>query len=132
MWRLVEQLDEQREQPRIDISAKARIQRSDDAPVSVAVVNISPDGLQLRCDSEAAQKIHPEARQIAPGEAHTVRIAVGLPVADGTRIVTGTAQLLYFSTVDTDPRCVIGVKFAQLDENSEQGLAAFFADQLGY
>ncbi|MEM7540917.1 MAG: PilZ domain-containing protein [Pseudomonadota bacterium] len=128
-WQLVEKLDEQRRYPRIPINTKISLSTDDGSKTEAILINVSPDGFQLRCDVEAARSIHPTGGKLGPNPPF-VNAAVVLPLGDegGRMIVRG--QLMYITTVDDEPRFIVGVRFAKMDVSSERVLNRFISDQL--
>jgi hypothetical protein len=131
VWKLVEKLDEQRQYPRIPLDLKIAMRNDRGDKFSALALDISPDGLQLRCDVQAARQIHPAGGKINPTKRPLVSMAVTLPVGAGKRTLVALCELLYITTVDSEPRCVLGLGFGQLDAQSAAIISAFFADQLG-
>ena len=130
LWQLVDNLDEQRLYPRVPLNIKAAFVTDTGSKFSAAIINISPDGLQMRCTVESARLFCPQGRKIDPLNTPGVNAAISLPVGIGSKTFTVRCQILYLRTVDTEPRCVAGMRFVQLGVQSERVLTAFFADQL--
>ena len=130
VWQLVEKLDEQRQYPRIPLALSVTVRNEEKVKFTLGAVNISPDGLQLRCDVETARLVHPRGGTFVAENAPHVDIGMRLPVGGETRVFTARARLLYLTTVDSEPRCVIGLRFEQVATQSERVLSAFFADQM--
>ena len=129
LWQEVENLDEQRRYPKIPLNIDMGFITDTGIKFSAELINISPDGLQIRCSEDSAQLIRPQVRKI---DAPFVYAAISLPVGHGSRTLAIRCQTLYLRTVDTEPRCVVGMRFFLLDLQSECNLNAFFADQLMY
>lgn len=129
VWELVERLDEQRRLPRIPVSAPAGVARAGHAAVPMVLVNVSPDGLQLRSDANAAQAVHTGGRIVA-GQGPVVRVQTSLVVGGTRRAFDASCRLLYLTLVDRAPRCVLGLRFTALDSGARVTLDAFLADQL--
>ncbi len=127
LWQEIANLDEQRRYPKVPLNIKTGFITDTGSQFSAELINISPDGLQIRCSAESAQLIHPQGLKI---NAPFVNAAISLPVGHGSRTLAVRCQTLYLRTVDTEPRCVAGMRFVQLDLQSERILNAFFADQL--
>ena len=131
VWQLVEKLDEQRQFPRIPLNAPAVIVNGSGEKCRVQAMNISPDGLQLRSDVPGARLAHPQGGKIDPLNAPRVDIALSLEIDDQRRTLLLHCELLYLTTVDSDPKCVMGLRFGQLEPQSESLISAFFCDQMG-
>ena len=130
LWQVVDNLDEQRHYPRVPLNIKAGFVTDTGSKFTAAVINISPDGLQMRCAVESARLFCPQGHKIDPLNTPGVTATISLPVGNGSKTLTVRCQMLYLRTVDTEPRCVAGMRFVQLDLRSERILNAFFADHL--
>ncbi len=131
VWQLVEKLDEQRQYPRIPIDGGVRIFSADGEEVPVLALNVSPDGLQLRCDIAAARQLHPAGGRVDPMSDVLFKADITLPLAAGAAHLECDCRLLYLTTVDSEPRCVIGMRFVDLNQRAERLLTAFLCDQMG-
>ena len=130
VWQLVEMLDEVRRHPRLPIDLKVALVTDRGTKCSARVINISPDGFQMRCDVESAKKLHPKGGKIDAENGPHVNAALALPIGEAHRTLATRCRLLYLTTVDSEPRCVVGLRFVQLDTQSERIIIGFFADQL--
>ena len=130
VWQLVEMLDEVRRHPRIPIDLKVALVTDRGTKCSARVINISPDGLQMRCDVESAKILHPKGGKIDAENGPHINAALALPIGEGRRTLPTRCRILYLTTVDSEPRCVVGLCFDQLDTQSESIITGFFADQL--
>ena len=130
VWQLVEKLDESRRHPRISLDIKVALRTDGGAKFSANVINISPDGLQIRCIVETAHLLHPNGGKIEPKNSPFANVALALPVEDGIRTLAARCQMLYLSTVNTEPRCVVGLCFVKMDLQTERIVNEFFSHQL--
>lgn len=131
VWQLVAKLDEQRCYPRVPVDIRAAVRTDTGAKMSALIVNISPDGMQARCSVEAARLLRPANGKIDPVDAPRVNVALALPVGSGCKTLVARCRLAYLTTVDSEPRCVVGLRFGRLDKQSERIINEFFADQFG-
>jgi hypothetical protein len=131
VWQLVEKLDEQRRHPRVPLAAHASLSTAAGGSVDATVINVSPDGMQLRCDVAAARVLRPGSGRGEDAAAEPLHLCLELPVDGASLRFDARAELLYLTTVDSEPRCVFGLRFAPLDARAERHLLAFFTDQLG-
>ena len=130
VWQFVEKLDESRRHPRIPLDIKVALRTDGGAKFSANVINISPDGLQIRCTVETARLLHPNGGKIEPKNSPFANVALALPVEDGIRTLAARCQMLYLSTVNTEPRCVVGLCFVKMDLQTERIVNEFFSHQL--
>lgn len=132
VWQLVDKLDEQRRCPRIPLAAQADLRTAAGASIAAEVLNISPDGLQLRCTVEAARLLRPgSGRGETAPPAAPLMLTLALPIGADECTFAARCELLYLTTVDSEPRCVFGLRFSTVEAADERRLHAFFADQLG-
>ncbi len=130
VWQLVEKLDEQRRYPRVPLALQAALHCAGDTRCRMQVVNLSPDGLQLRSDVASATLAHPGGGRIDPASPPLVEVALDLPLDAGDATLHARCRLLYLTMVDSEPRYVLGLRFERLDADAERVLSRFFADQL--
>ena len=126
----VENLDEQRRYPRVPLNIKSAFVTDTGSTFSIEVINISPDGLQVRCSVDNAHFIRPQGSKPNPLNAPCISAAIALPVGHGSRTLGLRCQMLYLKMIDTELGCIAGFRFVQLDLRSERILNAFFADHL--
>ena len=106
--------DDSRRLPRVVLRCPVRVATEGGEQVTATVHDISPDGLQLRCDGKAARAIHPARRAIRPGEeAPHVEVILRLPVTGGAETVRVLGQLIYFSLIASNV-VAIGVRFVSI------------------
>lgn len=129
VWQLVERLDEQRAYPRIPLDLTVTLVTGAGENVPVAALNMSPDGMQVRCGVEAARLLHPGGGRIVAGAEPRMRAVANLRLSGGPRTLVAPCRLLYLTMVDTDPRCVLGLRFDELDREAQRIVGEFFADQ---
>lgn len=129
VWQLVDRLDEQRRYPRIPLDTKIALVAASGAKVRVEALNISPDGLQVRCGVAQARELHPGGGRVQPDQAPSLRAVLKLDVAGGGRTLVAPCRLLYLTMVDSEPRCVLGLGFAGLDGEAQRIVSEFFTDQ---
>ena len=130
VWQLVEKLDESRRYPRIPLDIKVALRTDGGAKFSANVINISPDGLQILCTVETARLLHPNGGKIEPKNSPFANVALALPVEDGIRTLAARCQMLYLTTVNAEPRCVVGLRFVKMDLQTERIVNEFFSHQL--
>jgi|GEM_PF-4252673 hypothetical protein len=131
VWQLVEKLDEQRQYPRVPLDIKIALRNDAGEKFAGLALNISPDGLQMRCDVHAGRLLLPNGGTIDAANRPQVNLAAALTTGGVKKTLVARAEVLYITTVDTEPRCVVGLCFVRVDPQADRILNAFFADQLG-
>ncbi len=58
-WKLVDKLDEQRRYPRLELGIPVAFRNASGQHCVAKLVNIAPDGIQIRCNTATAQILHP-------------------------------------------------------------------------
>ena len=129
-WQLVEKLDEKRGYPRIAIGNEVTFRNAGGQHCVAQLLNLSPDGIQIRCNVATAQVLHPAGGRICPGNAPMVQADVTVPLPDGDAPVSICAELMYLTTLPEEPRCVIGLRFLELRPKAARIIDAFFAAEL--
>ena len=94
------------------------------------VVNISPDGLQVKCNLAAGQSLHPKGGRICPSSAPIVQISLQLPLVEETKKVVLGAQLVYATMQDCNSHCVLGFKFLELRPTAQRIIDTFFSQRM--
>lgn len=130
IWQLIKKLDEQRQYPRIPFRATVAVRSNSGAKCSMDLVNISPDGMQLRCSEQAIQTLQPDALNNNIKRLTRVSAAVVLPCSIGQRTVVARCALLYATAMPNEKNFLVGMRFSRLDPQAENALVAFFSDQL--
>ena len=127
---LVKKAEEQRAHPRLDLNISATFRNAAGNRCKGQVANISPDGLQVRCNSAAGQLLHPKGGRICPNNAPIVQVEMQLPVAGASKRLVVGAQLIYVTTRDIEPNCVLGFKFLELRPTARKIVDSYFQDCL--
>lgn len=130
VWQLVEKLDEQREYPRVPVCIPVQVTNFRGDQVGLDAINLSPDGLQLRCDVNAARIIHANGGLVQPGRDPLLETRLHLPFVGGEQVLSLAAELLYLTTVDAEPRVVLGLRFVNPDSGAERAISAFLGEQM--
>lgn len=129
-WKLVDKLDEQRRYPRLALNIPVAFRNAAGQHCAAKLVNVAPDGIQIRCNTATAQILHPNGGKISPDNASIVQIAVALPLSSGTATLSACGRLTYLTTVPDDPRCVMGINFLDLRPTAQHIIDQFFDEKL--
>jgi len=129
-WQIVEKLDEQRRYPRVNMDIPVAFRNSSGQHCAAKLLNIAPDGIQIRCNAATAQMLHPGGGKICPGNAPIVQTAIGIPLASGTATLSVCSRLTYLTMVPEEPRCVIGLQFLDPRPKAQRIIDQFFSDKL--
>ncbi len=129
-WQLVERLDEHRGHPRLDMGCDVGFRNAAGQHCVARLLNISPDGMQIRCNVATAQVLHPAGGKICPTHAPIVQTEVALALPRGEITLSVCARLTYLTTVPEEPRCVMGLQFLEPRPTAQRILDEFFANHL--
>jgi len=129
-WQLVEQLDEQRGHPRVPMHCSVEFRNASGQHCVAKLLNISPDGIQIRCNIATAQVLHPGGGRICPTNAPIVQTEIALSLPRGEAGLSICSRLTYLTTVSQEPKCVMGLRFLEPRPKAAGILAAFFAAEM--
>jgi hypothetical protein len=116
--------EEKRGYPRVVVDSLAEIHKGNEYRLKVILYDISPDGVQLRCNRETAHIIHPTGKFITSKTAQDVILNFSLPVDGKEKKVIAEARIYYFSIVGIDV-VAFGAKFKQVEKSSERHINDF-------
>ncbi len=121
---------DRRELPRILVRGAGLVVTLDGARVPVKIRDVSPDGVQFRCNLKAAGIIHPRGTAIRKGQASgVVRVALRLPIKKEVAMLTVVGRLIYFAVIAPDV-ATIGIQYTQLSERDQATLDRFLMCEL--
>lgn len=129
-WSILEQIEEQRAYPRLALNTSISFRNADGQHCKGEVADISPDGVQVRCNLSAAQMLHPAGGRICSSNAPIVQLSMDLPLQGVEKRLVLGGQLVYASTRDIEPRCIIGLVFLEQRPLAQKLLDQFFAEQM--
>ena len=129
-WQLVEKPDEQRKFPRIDLDIPVAFRNGGGQHCAARLLNIAPDGIQVRCNVATAQILHPGGGKICSNNAPMIQTAIPIPLGDRTETLSVCAKLAYMVTVQEEPRCVVGLQFLDPRPKAQRVIEQFFASKL--
>lgn len=115
--KIQEYYEEQRNYPRLRLDVPVIILCADRQLVEGRVFDISPDGLQIRCNREAALTINPGAKQINPMDKVMVSTIFSLPSNAGNKQIKVISNIYYFTLINdgSEEDVAFGLKFKKFD-----------------
>ncbi len=116
--------EEKREYPRVSLNALAALGLVDGFDVNVIVHDISPDGVQLRCNRKTAHMIHPSGKFITEASAPYADLAFSLPIENVDREIKVQIKLFYFTIISADT-VAFGAKFGKFEKFSDRFVEKF-------
>lgn len=126
-----EHYEEKRKYPRIVIGTPIDIWYKRKA-LSASIHDLSPDGLQVRCDRNTIRIIHPSGKFITDDIAPTLDVTFLLPVGNKQKRVRATVKLYYFVLLPdkSGPNVACGLRFTKLKGKSAAYIEQFIIDTL--
>lgn len=128
-WRLMDKHEEQRRHPRLDLDHAVAFRSGSGQHCAARLLNVAPDGIQVRCNVATAQILHPTGGKICPRNAAIIQTAITIPLADGPATLSVCSRLTYLTTVPEEPRCVLGLEFLDPRPTALRIIDKFFAEQ---
>ena len=120
--------EERRRYPRLIVKHRVEVRTSIGDLVDAVVHDISPDGLQVRCDRKAAKLIHPSGAFIKPEDAPEVDIRLSVALKKGEVEVKADCRLVYIAVVPGS--IAFGMKFTKFDGDSANVLRRFIEESM--
>ena len=112
---LYDMYEEKREYPRINVNALAIIEKKEEYEAHAILHDISPDGVQLRCNRKNAHIIHPTGKFISEKTAPEVSLRFSLAIDGKEKDIIVRVKLYYFSIIEMDA-VAFGAKFIQFEK----------------
>jgi DNA-binding MarR family transcriptional regulator len=125
--------EERRKYPRVVVDCPIDILFKDKELIST-LYDVSPDGLQIRCNREMLMAIRPSGKTIKPDSAPKLDVEFSLMVGKNKRQITAVGEMYYFvllpSAFEGDKDVALGVRFKKLKGNSAKYIDEFITDAL--
>jgi PilZ domain-containing protein len=127
-----ERLEDRRKYPRLKLQIPVQVQNQNGKRVAAILYDISPDGLQLRCDRKIADIIHPGGKQIAETDQPSVTVGFNL-LQNGTNTeIIVRCSICYFAllTSSENNEVAFGLCFRQFKGKCLQHIKQFFLSEM--
>lgn len=111
--------EEKRDYPRVDVNTLAEVHKEDEYDVNVILHDISPDGVQLRCNRKTAHIIHPTGKFLTEKTSPKVVLQFSLPIEGNEREVIVQSKIYYFTIIATDI-VAFGAKFIEFKKFTDR------------
>jgi hypothetical protein len=112
---LYDMYEEKRQYPRVKVNALTVVEKKGEYEVNAILHDISPDGVQLRCNRKNAHIIHPTGKFISEKTAPEVNLTFSLTIDGKEKEVIVQAKIYYFSIIEIDV-VAFGAKFNQFEK----------------
>jgi len=107
-------LEQRRAFPRIKLRIPVQIGLPGGQVACARIYNLSPDGIQIRCDPNTAQRIHPSGRIISDGSGPKILIALRLNQGADMRTHVLKCRVFYLLP-EASQEVIIGLEFEELN-----------------
>ena len=121
---LYDMYEEKREYPRIKVNTLAIVEKENEYEAHAILHDISPDGVQLRCNRQNAHIIHPSGKFISDNTAPDVVLKFSLSVDGKEKDVIVRCKLYYFSIIEMNA-VAFGARFIQFEKFSGRHVENF-------
>jgi hypothetical protein len=116
---LYDMYEEKRDYPRVDVNTLAVVHKKNEYDVNLILHDISPDGVQLRCNRKTAFKIHPSGKFITDKTAPEFVLKFALPIGGKEKDVIVQSKVYYFTIIATDV-VAFGAKFKKFEKFTQR------------
>lgn len=129
--RAYETYEERRRYPRIVLNTPVTLEFGGNS-LSALAHDLSPDGLQLRCDRKTLADIHPSGRFIGRDDAPILEAKFELEIRGRTEKVVATIKMYYFVLLPEEPErdVAFGGQFVEFREDGRGLVEAFIEEAL--
>ena len=121
--------EEQRKYPRVVLEVPVEVRSQSANAIMTLAYDISPDGLQIRCDRTTAFMLNPSGQFKQEDFDVNFEFLMHLPTTHGSEAFTAIGNILYIA-MGTDKQIVFGIKFGALDDRALQVLDCFLESAL--
>jgi len=119
----------QRAYPRVKLSMPVQIGLPGGRVVCARIYNLSPDGLQVRCEPQAARQIHPSGRPVGEGQGPEVLVVLRTRDGNALRTLVVRCRLTYI-LAESRSEIILGFNFLNLLPAQQSAVDALLAASL--
>ena len=94
---LLRQYEERRKYPRVDLQVPVTVTTREGTVVDARLRNVCAQGVQLRCEPNSAQTLHPRGTRIPSAGGAFIAFRFDLPIGGETRSFTASGRLCYIA-----------------------------------
>ncbi len=126
---LYDMYEEKRDYPRVSVNSIAVVHKKDKYDVNLILYDISPDGVQLRCNRKTAYLIHPTGKFITEKTAPEIILKFALPIDGKKKDVIVQSKIFYFTLIDTDV-VAFGARFKKFEKFTQRHVDEFIRQSI--
>lgn len=120
----LQRFEERRKYPRIIVNCPIYLLLSNDEKVKAIVYDVSPGGIQVRCDRITAHKVQYEYESFKEKASTKFKLIFMLPLEGKEEKVGSTCRLAFIMRLEND-RYAIGMEFIEMENVSRKTLKRF-------
>lgn len=124
-------VEQRRAFPRVRLSIPVRVGLRGGEVACARIYNLSPDGIQLRCDADAARRIHPSGKSITDGSGPRVLVVLRLKHGSDVRTHVLPCKVFYVLP-ETSQEIIIGLEFDSLKSAQRELIDAILSASLEF
>lgn len=109
--------------PRVKLRMPVQVGLPGGRVVVARIYNMSPDGIQIRCDRQTAASIVPDTGRIAPGHAPELLVVMRLTAGQATRSHVIRCRLSY-ALPESASEVIMGLAFQELLPEQREAIDA--------
>ena len=121
--------EEGRRFPRIPASIPITIEKDKNKTIKAITYDISPDGIQIRCNQAVAQTLHPKNERIEEKARPSVGVTLSLPVKKSEKKFSAICQIVYMIFLEEAEseaeNAALGLRYTAFHGRSEKYLQQF-------
>ncbi len=123
--------EEKRKYPRVMVGRPMEIVIGEQKLPGI-IHDISPDGLQIRCDRKTLQVIRPSGKSIKGGTGPLVNVVFNLPLGRRDKSIKAEVRMYYFVLLPEEKVCDVafGARFTSMTRECQADVESFFRDAL--
>ena len=126
-----EHYEESRKYPRIQLKLPVQL-FVDGCEYNASIFDVSPDGLQVRCNRETAAGINPKGKKINQDDNIIVKAVFSLPIKNESKQISVSCKLYYFVLLSDEKEedIAFGLQFKKFDGNTVKYIGRHILSEL--
>lgn len=121
---------EKRRYQRVPVQVSAVVTTEDSVRIDAVALDLSSDGLRIECNTKQRNMITPLGSLIRNGKPVSVFVDINLPDKDGQLSKIVVRCNVAFSRRISSDQCIIGLRYADFENNSQEQLIQFIEKTL--
>lgn len=126
---LYRRMENKRGHPRVRLRMPVQIGLRGGQVVCARIYNMSPDGIQIRCEPSAARAINPPGCEVAPGDGPPVLVAMRLDTGLDVQTVVVRARLSY-ALPESPDEVIMGLSFEEMGRGQRSAIESALSASL--